>query len=103
MYGWPIEILASVSFTTNQTSFAISLPGLTTVSSAVALTYGLDWVFDSTTKLYICSNYQGQTQFQCTVQSLSIWTTYEGNNLKYYFGGLYRKIRIEDNLLMLKK
>jgi len=95
MFGWPIEILASVSFTTNLTSFAISLPGLTTVSSAVPLTYGLDWVFDSTTKLYVCSNYQGQTMFQCTVQSLSLWTTYEGSSLIMYFGGLYRKIDVE--------
>ncbi len=42
------------------------------LSTSLALTYGSDWVFDSSTIISVCSNYDGSPGVGCIVQNLKL-------------------------------
>lgn len=61
------------------------------------LSYGTDWTFDSTLKIYVCSSVTNTNSASCTLKNLNFWYTYPSNMVKTtYFWGISRKLDFID-------
>jgi len=57
-------------------------------TSASLLSFGSNWSFDSSLKIYICSTVTNTNSGTCLVNNLDIWHTFinSGNKNQYWWG-----------------
>jgi len=68
----------AVDLTTGSTSVRTGVtggPAFTSYTSPTPPNYGSDWVFDSSTIISVCSNYDGSPGIGCIVQNLKLTYT----------------------------
>jgi len=73
-----MTIYMAVDLTTGSTSVRTAVTVGTTFISYASPTppnYGSDWVFDSSTIISVCSNYDGSPRIGCLVQNLKLMYT----------------------------
>jgi len=80
----------TISIKENTAASFVYLTEITSGNSA-SLNF-VNWKFDSTTKIHICSELNGVAQIACKVFSFSMWyTSFQQSDSYFYFGGLFRK------------
>lgn len=60
--------------------------------------YGSSWAFDSSTKIFICSDFLGNPSFYCSIQGFNYWFT-NPSDLISFTGPLTRNLFQKKNVV----